>query len=948
MKIRWTEEEIRLLLSYYARMKSGEMHKSHPLVIEASNAIRDLPNNKKYSDQSEIFRNPNGVALKLANFLFLDPKYSGLGMKGCSELDRLIFNQVNSTSSLKTIIMEFLSVLKDIGAKGDGMGRQNHFNELANQLKISYAGSKILPAESRYLNTSPIISFGLGRFTHVPWIVFTNYDQKVKSGIYPALLFYTEEQKIILTYCVSESNVSSFGWNENFIKGLPLIKDILPNTDKYLSSYVYKTYDIPNDYHEINIEELILNLQKVIEDFHEQFKDNSKLLKNNIQMTTDKFPFRFKTWLSSNEGGVRKPMDESSGRPLENEIIESKIHGLIRTMVSDYVTTCSRSVCVLVGGPGNGKTDLMEFATECFLDEIGYNKTDGKEEIKKKFEENNRKATFSHENYNLLLTQDASQRDDNSANYVEALANDFSDLMRLDSSLSIICINRGILENLKNSATIPDFSVFQYADIINKIYELNNIEAIIQNKTVWGNNEIQSVRLYTWSMDYDSLFADQNKDLNIIKRIIEKSKCLSNFDHFSSEFHPSKCSLDFLGNDENNFNLSKLLRCIEVLNGKRFTYREIFSLIAYLFGISKDDGSQIESKVQDYDRINSDDLISQFQILFNLYRFTPNYRFFNYFLSANAELIKKCIQAYNPKDTKDLTVFFNTIVRNKNNSSSGIPKFIQNEEVNYFDPLFYEQNDFEFEDKLGNPIKLKSIIDKVNYNDSLHIENYSNIFNPLDQKLIKCLEDIKQKYCLEKDYHNFNSQQLNSLETFKGFLNSLMIAVIKRGLLFTKFFIREKDNIEYFIELTNPKYTSEFLIDFKNAISKNGKIQNSLSTSIGQTSDQVKHNVYSEFEIEKLRCIDERKYDLPSTDQIFFKYESKGNWKFIVITYLIYKNIRLHSESIFPACLDKNFHLWNDLKKIELSDKDSTSTDVYVSEIGTIRQNRASKVYQLI
>ena len=78
MKIRWTEEEIRLLLSYYARMKSGEMHKSHPLVIEASNAIRDLPNNKKYSDQSEIFRNPNGIALKLANFLFLDPKYSGL------------------------------------------------------------------------------------------------------------------------------------------------------------------------------------------------------------------------------------------------------------------------------------------------------------------------------------------------------------------------------------------------------------------------------------------------------------------------------------------------------------------------------------------------------------------------------------------------------------------------------------------------------------------------------------------------------------------------------------------------------------------------------------------------------------------------------------------------------------------------------------------------------
>ena len=83
----------------------------------------------------------------------------------------------------------------------------------------------------------------------------------------------------------------------------------------------------------------------------------------------------------------------------------------------------------------------------------------------------------------------------------------------------------------------------------------------------------------------------------------------------------------------------------------------------------------------------------------------------------------------------------------------------------------------------------------------------------------------------------------------------------------------------------------------KNAISKNGKIQNSLSTSIGQTSDQVKHNVYSEFEIEKLRCVDYRDNDLPSTDQIFFKYDSKGNWKYIVITYLIFKHY--HFDKFF-------------------------------------------------
>ena len=94
MRVNWREEEIRLLFTYYKRMQSGDMHKTHPLVLEASKAIRDLEINKEYSSQSEKFRSPNGIALKLANFLFLDPNYEGKGMKGCSALDRKIFDEL--------------------------------------------------------------------------------------------------------------------------------------------------------------------------------------------------------------------------------------------------------------------------------------------------------------------------------------------------------------------------------------------------------------------------------------------------------------------------------------------------------------------------------------------------------------------------------------------------------------------------------------------------------------------------------------------------------------------------------------------------------------------------------------------------------------------------------------------------------------------------------------
>ena len=49
MRVNWREEEIRLLLTYYKKMQPGDMHKTHPLVLEASQAIRDLEINKEYS-----------------------------------------------------------------------------------------------------------------------------------------------------------------------------------------------------------------------------------------------------------------------------------------------------------------------------------------------------------------------------------------------------------------------------------------------------------------------------------------------------------------------------------------------------------------------------------------------------------------------------------------------------------------------------------------------------------------------------------------------------------------------------------------------------------------------------------------------------------------------------------------------------------------------------------
>jgi hypothetical protein len=218
MRVPWTKEELLILLKKYKDINSGDMHKTHPEIKKISNELRNLPSNLKYSEKDEKFRNPNGVALKFANLLFIDPNHSGKGMKGASKLDRLLFEE--------------------------------YFN--------------------------------------------------------------------IITYIDKNS----------------ILQDPLK---------IYPTA-----------------------------QQDQQLEKNIL------YPFAFKKWYSSNLGGVRLPMNNKTGRPMGDQIIEGKIHSLIKEMIIDFKSKKGKFLCVLVGGPGNGKTDLMEFTSEIFFNTFNIDQNIGK------------------------------------------------------------------------------------------------------------------------------------------------------------------------------------------------------------------------------------------------------------------------------------------------------------------------------------------------------------------------------------------------------------------------------------------------------------------------------------------------------------------------------------------------------------------------------------------
>jgi 5-methylcytosine-specific restriction protein A len=110
---KWHRDEIILALDLYFSPTRGSIDGRNPNIVELSKILNSLPLFYNKPDE-EKFRNPNGVTLKLSNFLPFDETYEGKGMTGGSKLDKALFMEfVNKKDELKAIASEIKKVVAD-------------------------------------------------------------------------------------------------------------------------------------------------------------------------------------------------------------------------------------------------------------------------------------------------------------------------------------------------------------------------------------------------------------------------------------------------------------------------------------------------------------------------------------------------------------------------------------------------------------------------------------------------------------------------------------------------------------------------------------------------------------------------------------------------------------------------------------------------------------------
>jgi 5-methylcytosine-specific restriction protein A len=121
----WVRDELILALDLYFRHRPDHISKTHPEVVALSEILNGLPLQPARPD-ARRFRNPNGVYMKLCNFLRFDPEYQGKGLEAGGKAEELVWKDfAGDRERLRQVAAAILAgSVCPRGRDGDRTGRE--------------------------------------------------------------------------------------------------------------------------------------------------------------------------------------------------------------------------------------------------------------------------------------------------------------------------------------------------------------------------------------------------------------------------------------------------------------------------------------------------------------------------------------------------------------------------------------------------------------------------------------------------------------------------------------------------------------------------------------------------------------------------------------------------------------------------------------------------------
>lgn len=308
-----------------------------------------------------------------------------------------------------------------------------------------------------------------------------------------------------------------------------------------------------------------------------------------------RYPDALLDWSGNRSGGVRRFFDEQSGRPSGEVIVTSllnRLHGWASSIANGLQGT-PRAV-LLVGGPGNGKTEAIESTITLLDDALGTNGAlvdalrasyfppDG-QPVPRVARAHVRRGNINDSQFSISVVQDASTvAGSHGKTAPQLLLDELENIANNQvEDAYMCCVNRGILDDALIEAT--DTGRDKAKQIIEAITAAISVSA--EAPSCWPMDDYPNVAV--WPMDAETLMlpaSDGGKSpaRAVFDKALDGASWAPPGGCVAGEACPFCGSRALLSRERELGSLLSILRWHEVGEGKRWSFRDLFTLASYL------------------------------------------------------------------------------------------------------------------------------------------------------------------------------------------------------------------------------------------------------------------------------------------------------------------------------------------------------------------------------
>jgi hypothetical protein len=314
-----------------------------------------------------------------------------------------------------------------------------------------------------------------------------------------------------------------------------------------------------------------------------------------------RYPAGLLDWAGNRVGGVKRLFHSSSGRP------SGKV---IQTALLDRLTNWARAlacadshaprIILLVGGPGNGKTEAVEHSIEALdsafgahgrllasaAEQFGTSKNAAQRLVVLPINSSNTQMTT------VAIVQDASGGAGAELPPPAELVRDLEKFAIHDAgAIYLACVNRGVLDDALVYAT--ENKRYDAAQLVEQI--IKSVSISPGAPSCWPLAGYPSVGV--WPMDVESLVDSRSRDdsASAASQLLDLATDLARWPSSGTCVAGDRCPFctnrKLLSQELPRSSLLEILRWYELATGKRWTFRDLFSLVSYLLaGVPSRDG----------------------------------------------------------------------------------------------------------------------------------------------------------------------------------------------------------------------------------------------------------------------------------------------------------------------------------------------------------------------